>query len=108
LPEIDRRTNAASLDAVLSEFDSVSGSLDDLCQGTHSLIEKLLLAEKIQVHSVQKRVKSRDKLSTKYRDSTKGYLGLSDITDLVGLRIITYYQDEVDAVADLLKREFCG
>jgi ppGpp synthetase/RelA/SpoT-type nucleotidyltranferase len=106
MPEIGDRANAASLESVLVEFDSAKGHLDDLCRGTRSLIERLLGTENLQVHSVQARVKSKEKLSAKYADSAKAYCKLSDVTDLVGLRIITYYEDEMDAVAEMLKREF--
>jgi hypothetical protein len=36
----------------------------------------------------------------------KNYRQLDDITDQAGLRIITYYEDEVDLVAKAIKREF--
>jgi len=106
MPEINNRDNAASLSHVLEEYALISGRLADLCNGTHALIEKLLATADIQFHSVQKRVKSKDKLSAKYADITKNYRKLDEITDLVGLRIITYYEDEVDAVAEMLRHEF--
>lgn len=34
------------------------------------------------------------------------YNALSEITDLVGIRIIIYLESEVDLVANLIKREF--
>ena len=51
-------------------------------------------------------MKGVGKLEKKYLDPTKNYQELNDITDLAGLRVITYYEDEVDAVAAALEREF--
>jgi len=51
-------------------------------------------------------VKTKAKLEKKYLDPTKNYSQLDDITDLAGLRVITYYEDELDLVAQVLEREF--
>jgi putative GTP pyrophosphokinase len=45
-------------------------------------------------------------LSEKYLDSSKDYRELDDIHDQAGLRIITYYEDDVDRAAAVIKREF--
>ena len=50
--------------------------------------------------------KNEKKLRKKYLDPAKEYAQLDDITDLAGLRIITYYDDEVDRVAQLIEKEF--
>jgi ppGpp synthetase/RelA/SpoT-type nucleotidyltranferase len=36
----------------------------------------------------------------------KKYSSLEDITDLIGIRIITYYSDTVDMIAELIEKEF--
>jgi len=51
-------------------------------------------------------VKTRKKLRAKYLDPKKNYRRLDNITDLAALRVITYYEDEVDRVAEVIKREF--
>jgi ppGpp synthetase/RelA/SpoT-type nucleotidyltranferase len=55
---------------------------------------------------VQARVKTRKKLRSKYLDPEKNYTCLDDITDLAGLRVITYYEDEIDKVVEVVGREF--
>ena len=55
---------------------------------------------------MQARVKNKTKLRKKYLDPEKEYKFLDDITDLAGLRIITYYEDDVDRVAQMVKKEF--
>jgi ppGpp synthetase/RelA/SpoT-type nucleotidyltranferase len=51
-------------------------------------------------------VKSSQKLQEKYLDPKKDYRKLGEITDQAGLRIITYYEDEVDRVAKVIQKEF--
>jgi GTP pyrophosphokinase len=94
------------LDAVLSEFDSKEDMLAALCARTKSLIEASLEDADIPYQSVQIRVKSKKKLAEKYMDPKKDYRQLDDITDLAGLRVITYYEDDVDRAAKVVEREF--
>src|SRR6266704_1233578 len=95
-----------TVEAVLSEFDSKEGMLGALCVKTKSLIEASLEDARIPYQSVQVRVKSKKKLAEKYMDPKKDYCRLEDITDLAGLRVITYYEDDVDRAAKVIEREF--
>jgi putative GTP pyrophosphokinase len=96
----------ADVKSVLAEFDKRKNLLEKFCEKTKGLIEESLQDAGLKYHSVQARVKGREKLETKYLDPDKDYKKLDDITDLAGLRVITYYEDEVDAVAELIRREF--
>jgi len=98
--------NRASIEDVLAEFDRRQEMLAALCARTKSLIEASLQDANIRYQSVQARVKTKRKLKEKYLDEKKNYQRLDDITDLAGLRVITYYEDEVDRVADVITREF--
>lgn len=74
-----------------------------------ALAKRLLAVDKIQVHRVEHRVKSRvsaaDKAARKLSANGEPR-PLSTFTDLLGLRIITYFRDTVDDVARLIEREF--
>ncbi len=98
--------NKAKVEDVLAEFGRRQENLAALCAKTKSLIEASLQDANIPYQSVQSRVKSRKKLREKYLDPEKKYKRLDDITDLAGLRIITYYEDDVDRVVDVIKHEF--
>src|ERR1700693_3654848 len=99
-------TTKATVESVLADFDSAEDTLAAFCARTKVLIDASLQDANIRYHSVQSRVKSRQKLREKYSDPEKDYKRLEDITDLAGLRIITYYEDDIDRVADVIKREF--
>jgi putative GTP pyrophosphokinase len=91
---------------VLSEFDARKNMLESFCIKTKSLIEDSLLDAGFRYQSVQARVKKSDKLRYKYLDEKKNYSKLDDITDQAAIRVITYYEDEVDRVAEVVKKEF--
>jgi putative GTP pyrophosphokinase len=98
--------NKADVEAILAEFDGRREQLRAFCEKTKGLIEACLQDAGIRFQSVQARVKSRKKLKEKYLNPKKNYRQLDDITDLAALRIITYYEDEVDLAAEVIKREF--
>lgn len=92
--------------AVVKEFTERRTTLELLCNKTKALIEQSLEDAGVRYQSVQARVKTPTKLADKYQDPTKDYKALDDITDQAGLRVITYYEDEVDKVAEIIRREF--
>jgi putative GTP pyrophosphokinase len=96
----------ADVESVLAEFDAKRDALIVFAEKTKGLIEDFLQYGKVRYQSVQARVKKKEKLKNKYLDPTKNYAGLQDITDQVALRIVTFYEDEVDQVAEIIKREF--
>jgi GTP pyrophosphokinase len=96
----------AEVDEILAEFAAKKALLEAFCARTKSLIEASLQDAKLSYQSVQTRVKSEKKLRGKYSDPEKDYKKLSDITDLAGLRVITYYEDDIDRVARVIEREF--
>src|ERR1022692_4099082 len=92
---------AASIDDIVAEFNNRRNTLTLFCAKTKSLIEECLEDAQIHYQSVQARVKTTRKLREKYSNPEKRYKCLDDITDLAGLRIITYYGDQVDQVAEI-------
>src|SRR5689334_15258469 len=57
----------------------------------------------IKVHSVTARVKDHASLARKLARPDRCYGALWDITDLLGLRVITYFEDDVDRVGRVLE-----
>jgi GTP pyrophosphokinase len=108
MPEDDEKVShePADVETVIAEFETRKDILEAFCDKTRGLIEACLQDAKIPYQSVQSRVKSKDKLRRKYLDTAKNYKTLDDITDLAGLRVITYYEDDVDHVSELIKRHF--
>jgi putative GTP pyrophosphokinase len=70
------------------------------------LIKELLIQNDINFHKIESRIKDPINLEDKIQRKNDKYSDLKDITDLVGLRIITFFEDEIDKVAEILKSEF--
>jgi putative GTP pyrophosphokinase len=98
----------ATIEAVLSDLEKRRSVFDDFCREVSTHIEKCLRDEQIVIQSVQWRVKHPDKVRAKYADPSKlkKYSRLDDLTDIAGLRVITYYETDVDIVRKLIEREF--
>lgn len=52
----------------------------------------------LKLHSVTARLKTPESLAAKLARPDRSYRDLWDVTDLVGIRVITYFQDDVEAV----------
>lgn len=57
----------------------------------------------IKVHSVTARVKDPASLARKLARPDRNYAELWDVTDLLGLRVITYFDDDVDRIGRVLE-----
>ena len=60
----------------------------------------------IVVAAVEHRVKTESSLLGKIQLKGNKYHSIHDITDLVGIRVVTFYNDDVDKVASVLERLF--
>jgi ppGpp synthetase/RelA/SpoT-type nucleotidyltranferase len=87
------------------EYESMAGLLENFKVSIDSLIQTLLEIEGIQFHSVTSRIKSKASVRQKLQRPDKRR-DFNDLTDMFGVRIITYFPDEVDVVAKLIEREF--
>lgn len=70
------------------------------------LIKELLVLEQIDRHVVESRTKTTDSFIRKIGAGQKYSDPLAQIKDVCGIRIITYYQDDISCVEKILRREF--
>jgi len=74
------------------------------CDEMRKLVETLIASEGINIHSVSGRVKERDSFLKKCEKDK--YSDVEQITDLVGVRVITYILEDVEKVCKLIENEF--
>ena len=67
---------------------------------------KPMMAKNGIIVGVEGRVKTEKSLAGKLELKGEKYRQISDVTDLVGVRVITYYSDEVDKIASLVEKVF--
>ena len=70
------------------------------------ILLKELLLDKVNYHHITARVKKNDSLTKKLTYKKNKYSDINEITDIVGCRIISYFEDDVDEIVKILKKEF--
>jgi putative GTP pyrophosphokinase len=71
------------------------------------LITELLQANGLDVEDIEFRTKEVESFSRKIKNEAKSYQNpLEEVTDLCGLRIVTYYIEDVDRAEAILRGEF--
>lgn len=92
--------------AIMEEYDRQCVLYSAFVEKMEKLIRDLIKENDLRVHSVTSRIKTRASLRVKLARLERRFSELSDIPDISGLRIITYFADDVDSVAKVIEREF--
>ncbi|MDH5448354.1 MAG: hypothetical protein OEX01_05050 [Candidatus Bathyarchaeota archaeon] len=92
--------------AIIEEYEKQCKLFTTFTEKAEKLIRDLLKENHLCVHSVTSRVKDKAKLHSNLTQSGKEFSKLSDVPDISGLRIITYFADEVDSIAEMVEKEF--
>jgi putative GTP pyrophosphokinase len=90
---------------IIIDFKDKEELYDSFRERIVNLLEDLLSNSKIVIHQIDSRTKSFDSISKKIQKKDK-YGNLNEITDIVGIRIITYLESEVDIIDELIRKEF--
>lgn len=94
------------IEKIMGEYDQQFELYSDFTKKTKDLIGELLIEKNRNVHSITKRVKERPNLLEKLTRPDKYYLNLNEVMDIAGIRIITFFSDEVYSVAEIIKDQF--
>ncbi|AWT36997.1 hypothetical protein GCM10008956_31950 [Deinococcus arenae] len=86
-------------------YENKKNDYEYLLANCIQLINNLFRCENITAHSVSGRIKSKRSLQEKIARKGK-YLSLDEITDLMGIRIISYFYDDLDKIARLIEDNF--
>lgn len=94
------------LDDPFANYETATENLDNLGTLLERLISELLTNANISVHNISFRVKTKESAGKKLAGRPDRYSSIQDLTDLLGIRIVTYFSNEVDLVAAALLDEF--
>lgn len=92
--------------AILQEYKEHLPQFSEAETRTVKTILDYLSEAGIRVAGVESRIKTEASLAGKLELKGAKYKSLADITDILGLRIITFYLDDVDKVASAIERLF--
>lgn len=90
------------------EYASQRPAYDAFTKTTLELIRRLIEGEGIDIASIESRTKSIESLKGKVErgDKSGKYGTLSDVTDLSGLRIISYLKEDCNRISELMRANF--
>lgn len=96
----------AHCEMLMQQFRDLRPVLEHLSNEAYELMQSTLSEQGIYVTAIEHRVKTEKSLAGKLELKGAKYKSIDDITDLVGIRVITFYTDEVDKVAAIAKNLF--
>lgn len=91
-------------EALLQQFREQVPALEQLSKTVYDQLRQVLHEQSVELSVIEYRVKTEQSLAGKLERKGDKYASLEDITDLVGLRIITFYTDDVDKVAAIVQQ----
>lgn len=91
---------------MVSQFSESKSDYDALSETALKLLSDTIGCNDIHIHSIQSRVKSKESLLQKLKRPDRTYLRLDEISDLVGLRVITFFESDIELLAALVESSF--
>lgn len=91
---------------IMQQYYHLLPVFEQMAHEIPSRIRQFLSEAGILVAGLECRVKTESSLAGKLELKGAKYQSLFDLTDILGLRVITFYIDDVDKVASLLERLF--
>lgn len=93
-------------EAILEEYQSNLQRFREVEQTVKQKLSDTFHEAGLLVAAIESRVKAYDSLAGKLELKGQKYKSLADITDILGLRVITFYIDDVDKVASAVEKLF--
>ena len=91
---------------ILEEYREKRGIYEKLMDAVKKVLSESILSNGIYINALEARIKTEESLAGKLERKGAKYNGLLDLTDILGVRVITFYNDEVDKIAALVGRLF--
>ena len=93
-------------EAILQEYKDNLHRFREVEAQVRDSLKRTLADAGLLVAAIESRVKGYDSLAGKLELKGHKYNSLADLTDILGLRVITFYIDDVDKVASAVERLF--
>ena len=93
-------------EAILQEYRDALPQCKAVAKEVYNTLRSTFDQAGLLVAAIEYRVKTENSLAGKLELKGGKYKSLADITDIIGLRVITFYTDDVDKVASAVERLF--
>jgi putative GTP pyrophosphokinase len=95
------------MDPVVEQYEAIRPQYQTFTSKMHRLLEELIVSSGVDIVTIESRTKTVESFQGKIERDDKDYADpLKEITDLSGVRIITYYNKDVDTICELIAAEF--
>ena len=91
---------------ILDEYREKRSVFEKLRSIVMECLQKCLAENNIVVSGLNSRIKTEQSLTGKLELKGYKYRTLDDITDIIGVRVITFFSDEVDIISALAEKMF--
>ncbi len=92
---------------IVIEYERQIKLYEDFAEAVKSILNKALEQSTFKIHSIEARPKKPDNLKRKLERAVPPYTDpLKQVTDLSGVRIITYFPTDVDEAAEIVNKTF--
>lgn len=91
---------------ILEEYREKKPAFEKLRDFVCDFLKKKVAENNIYVTAVEARIKAEASLAEKIERKRGKYKSLMDLTDILGARVITFYNDDVDKIAALVESLF--
>ncbi|MBF0191671.1 MAG: hypothetical protein HQL99_11120 [Magnetococcales bacterium] len=98
--------DSVMIDKILLQYDQQKKTYQDFLDRTLTLIKEFIVPDGPKIHSIVGRIKEKESLAEKLQHPKDPYASLNAIPDIAGIRIITYFEEEVQVISEIIRREF--
>ena len=95
-----------TVETILKEYRNKCALYENFTKKIEALTKELISIKGMRVHPISSRTKEETSLKNKVARPGGGYSTLNDVTDITGVRVITFFDGDVDAVAEVIEKEF--
>jgi len=91
---------------ILDEYREKRPTFEAISKIVGEKLNAYVAQKGMMVNAISTRIKTEKSLAGKLERKGSKYRNLLDITDILGARIVTYFNDEVDVVSDIVTQNF--
>ena len=91
---------------ILEEYRASKKDFQRLEDEVVSILQDIASHCSVQIYTINHRIKEEQSLAGKLERKGDKYSALSDITDILGTRVVCFFSDEVDILASQIEKRF--